>query len=174
MKLRRFLKTASVVLVVVVLSFAVAVATNDSETVQADVRKLLAAMSNYDVDTIISFTNAEILEHMGGEAKMRAALVLMFVEMKTTDISLDKVSFPVDPTFLSGNTNEYAIIPTDSLMTFDGQQIHSVNFLLGVRPRNEEKWTYLQGSSVTDEILDALFPDFPEDTPFPEVSMEPI
>ena len=146
----------------------------EARAVQEDVRKISSAVYKSDIDTTISFTHPGILELLGGEAKARETIAAAFAQFRTTGIKVESLDFPQAPDFVPGVTDDYVIVPTKTIMSANGQRVLSMNFQFGIRPKSGSKWTYMEGSRVTTEVLEALFPDFPVDYTFPAVSRERI
>jgi hypothetical protein len=141
---------------------------------ESDVRGLVAAVYSQDIDTILSLTHPVVTEFMGGEEGARKVLAGVLAHMQSVGISLESIRFPQQPLFISGQYNEYVIVTTESIMVGQGKTLRSVNFQFGARPRGSTRWTYIEGSRVSKELLQKFFPDFPTDFAFPRVSREVI
>ncbi len=88
--------------------------------------------------------------------------------LQTGDVELELLTFPEDPTFVSGAEHDFVLVPTLSAYRIGGQRIESRAFLLGIKPRGGGKWTYVDGEQFEDENVQQLFPDFPMDQPLPD------
>jgi len=142
------------------------------EVVQADARKMLGALYRSDANTLISYTYPPILAAMGGEPKVREGLEGMFTQLRASGLKLESLKFPRSPDFVACSSNDYVIVHTESVVSATGMKARSVNFQYGIRPKGSKRWTYVEGSRLTTQMLDTFFPDFPSGYEFPKVSRE--
>lgn len=141
---------------------------SQTEQVQQDVTALVRAGYEGDVETMLRFTHPALVERLGGPSAARAAMERVLGEAERVDVELESFSFPRAPEFLDGRERRFAVVPTLSVIRRgDGQRLESLNFLLGVRERRAERWSYVEGSMIDPRNVRALFPDFPEGYAFP-------
>lgn len=144
--------------------------TNEAKTarVQKDVRRMVAAAYEGDVETIIDFTHPKILQMMGGVATARTAMQEIFDKGASLGLKLDEMTFPSEPTFLRGSDNEFVIVPTLSKITAKSKRAESLNYQFGARRIGRTDWKYVEGSRVNKDNVNKFFPDFPKDYEFPQ------
>ena len=140
--------------------------------VQNQVRRLVNAVYTADVETAMSFTHPEIVAMTGGDAAARTALGETFLQIEEAGLQLERIYFPSDPVFLDGEVNEYVVAPTAYFVKSGERTMHSISYQLGSRPKGTEKWVFVEGSRVTPELMDQVFPDFPSDFELPQVRRE--
>lgn len=148
---------------VIMVSMAIASEVEPSRefsSVQDDVRRIVVAVYGSDVDATMSFTYPAIIAILGGESEARKRLAKAFAMVQSIELKLESFEFPSDPIFVAGEVNDYVIVPTRSIVSARGLRIRSVNFQFGVRSKRNGRGTYVEGSRVTRELLDAQFPDF--------------
>ena len=141
-----------------------------SKAVQADVKEIIDAVYDADVDVILEHTHPVIIDSMGGKEKAEEFLETSLKKTKADGLKVEDFSFPADPIFVEGKENEYVIVPTKLAIVMGKEKIESVNFQFGTRKAGDEKWVYLEGSRINSQVLSKLFPDFPPDYKFPEIS----
>lgn len=142
-------------------------ASDETARVQADVRAILNAAYEADVDTMVRYTPPAILEGMGGEAQARAAIEQSLRGVAERGMKLASLTFPEAPTFLKGTERRFVVVPTLSVIEAAGQKVESLNYQLGVLEPKAEAWTYVEGSRINKDNVRLLFPDFPADYTFP-------
>jgi hypothetical protein len=59
-------------------------------------------------------------------------------------------------------------------MTLPAGGVETTSFQLGVLENGSTEWKYLDISKFDRQMLKEWFPDFPEETTFPEVSMKQL
>lgn len=141
----------------------------DLEPVQQDVKELNAAIYRGDIDAILRFTHPKAIEMLGGQDAARAALEQGLLPALEAGMTLETLTFPSPPEYLRGQDRRFVIVPTLSVMSFQGERIESLNFQFGVLESGIQGWSYLEGSRVNKENVQSLFPDFPADYTFPEI-----
>jgi hypothetical protein len=139
----------------------------DEARVQEDVRAILNAAYEGDVDTMLRFTHPAILEGLGGEAQARSALEQSIQVVKERGMKLASLTFPEAPRFIDGSERRFAVVPTLSVVEAGDQRLESLNYQLGVLERGASAWTYVEGSRINKDNVRILFPDFPPDYSFP-------
>ena len=164
------LKRMLVVLASVVSLGAGATVEQDAEAkrVQEDVKAIANALYAGDVDTVLRFTLPMIIEAQGGMEKTRATLQPVLDKFKSVNMKLESLTFPKPPEFLQDGDRRFAIVPTLSVISGNGQKVESLNFQLGVLEKGSTQWHYVEGSRVNAENVQILFPGFPKDYKFPE------
>lgn len=150
--------------------------TNEAKVarVQKDVRRMVDAAYEGDVETIIDFTHPRILQMMGGVPSARQALEETFKKTSALGMKLDEMKFPTEPTFLRGSENEFVIVPTLSIVAANSQRAESLNYQFGARKIGSADWKYVEGSRVNKDNVNKFFPDFPKDYEFPQIYRKKI
>jgi hypothetical protein len=143
-------------------------ALSGKDQVQNDVRKLMDAAYNRNVDVVLRYTHPKIIHQMGGVAKAKDTLKVIFSRLP--EMKLVSLTFPKEPTFLKTESHVFAIIPTTAVVEAQGQQIESVNFQFGIRDIKGTKWSYIEGSTINQNNVRTFFTDFPADYKFPATS----
>ncbi len=138
------------------------------ETVQSDVRRIVNAAFEGDIDVMLGYTHPAIINAMGGRIAARRTIDGVIQSVQALNMTLESLSFPAYPIFVLGEDFRYVIVPTMSLISVNEGQLESVNFQFGVQSQKTGAWVYFEGSQLSDEILASLFPDFPTDFVFPE------
>jgi hypothetical protein len=141
---------------------------SDVEIVQSDVRTLLAAVYDSDVDTVLGFTHPKIIERLGGPSKARVELNASLSKVNSVGMKVESLTFPDAPTFFKTDANECVIVPTLSIISANGQRIESLNYQLGSREIGTSKWVYIEGSRISQKNVRDFIPDFPTDYEFPK------
>lgn len=141
---------------------------SDDDLVQRDVRKMVNAVYQSDVDIALSYTHPKIIDLMGGTGQARSALETAFSKFQTLNMKLESLAFPEAPTFLKTDVNRFVIVPTKSIILANGQRLESLNYQFGIQEHGTNTWKYIEGSRINNQNVRSLFPDFPSDYDFPE------
>jgi hypothetical protein len=139
----------------------------DNDRVQADARKMVIAVYQADIDTVIDYTHPKIIDMMGGMSQARSTLETAFSQFRSLNMKLESLSFPDAPTFLRTDVNDFVIVPTLSTIVANGQRVESLNYQFGNRKKGTTDWKYIEGSRINKENVRSFFPDFPADYEFP-------
>ena len=138
--------------------------------VQKDNRDLQAAVYGGNVDTVLRYAYPAIIDSMGGYGAARVTLAKSLGQIQQMGMQLKIMEFPAPPDFVPGRNRLFAVVPTRSIIAAGNDTVESFDFQLGIQDPDTGKWTYFEGSSVTDDIRQTLFPDFPAAYEFPTVS----
>ena len=139
----------------------------DAGRVQQNVKMLIDALYNAEVETVIRYTHPTIIAMQGGVESTRKAIRDLVVKMKSAGMRVESLTFPKPPEFLEGGGRRFAVVPTLSIISGNGQRSESLNFQLGVLDPGSTEWTYVEGSRLTKENVQTLFPGFPASYEFP-------
>ena len=171
-------KIRSAVLLCVVGSLVLSVPSNstgadkkaksDAEIVQTDVTNFLKAFHSGDVDTVVGYTHPLIIEKLGGMEMTKSAMKRVHATLKSIEMKVDSMKFPAEPTFLKTEKHTFAIVPTITIFSTKGRRVESLNYQFGIRSVGEKKWTYMEGSRISQKNVRSFFPDFPSDYEFPK------
>lgn len=139
----------------------------DTARVQQDVRALNDALYGGGVDTIIRYTHPNVIAMLGGTQSARKMVQEAVAFIKSTGLRVESLTFPKPPDFLEAGGRRFAVVPTLSILSANGERLESLNFQLGILEPNSTDWTYVEGSRLTKENVQVLFPGFPADYQFP-------
>ncbi len=145
----------------------------NAERLQADLRTLKDATVAGDVATVIRYMHPKLIEMAGGEQAYAKVFDDTFSGMQEAKVTIS-ISFPADPQFVQTKERLYAIVPQKVVMTVPAGGIETTSFQLGVLENGNTEWKYLDVSKFDRQMLKELFPDFPEDYTFPEVTMKQL
>ncbi len=138
------------------------------EAVHDDVNTLVLALEKEDFAAILDLTHPKIMEKAGGRPALEAALRTAYAQCKKIGMKIKMAEFPAPPTFHKGTQNEFVIVPTRTMIALMGKNIDSSQYQLGIRKIGEPKWAYVDGTTLTKELILLLFPDFPKDLELPK------
>src|SRR5262245_43243357 len=139
----------------------------DTARVQQDVKALNDALYGGDVDTVIRYTHPSVIAMLGGMQSAREMVQAAVQFIKSTGLRVESLTFPRPPDFLEAGGRRFAVIPTLSILSANRERLESLNFQLGVLEPNSTEWTYVEGSRLTKENVQVLFPGFPATYQFP-------
>jgi hypothetical protein len=148
----------------------------DPEKVQADVQRMHDAIygEELDVETLLELTYPPIIQSLGGHEKARTALTEGLTEIRSSGIEVEVLEFPAEPEFIPGTTRDFVIVPTRTVFRSGDRRAESGNFQFGIRLSGQRRWTYVEGSRLTPEVMKQLFPEFPPHVQLPETYRRPI
>jgi hypothetical protein len=149
---------------------------NDVQTVQADIFHIQKAIDTGNADALIAYTYPKIIEGMGGVSYAKSLMLNEFAKFKALGMTNESFVFPEEPTFLKSGRHYFAIVPTKKIIIIKGERIESFDFQLGIWPMENPKWTYIQGSQISKNliILNSWLPDFPTNYQFPSISRKKL
>jgi hypothetical protein len=140
----------------------------EAQLVQTDVKRMVESLYDLDIDTLLDFTHPRIIDMLGGKVAARKSLLTNLDAIRSKGMKLQSLQFPSTPVFLKGQTNEFTIVPTISVISFaDSSRVESLNYQLGARPIGGKRWTYVEGSRMNERTAPLLFADFPSGFEFP-------
>jgi hypothetical protein len=139
----------------------------DAARVQQDVRTLIHALYNADVDTVVRYTHPTIIAMQGGVQGTRRAVQNVVLKLKSAGMRVESLTFPKPPEFLEGAGRRFAVVPTLSIISANAERFESLNFQLGILEPGSTEWTYVEGSRITRQNVQSLFPGFPATYEFP-------
>lgn len=142
----------------------------DPAEVQRDVKKLVAALYAGDVDTVVAYTHPAVLVKLGGAARVHDAVAEVVKGLQQRGAKLESLTFPKPPEFLHADERAFAIVPTLTVFSIDGQRVESTNFQFGVIEPGADHWTYIDGARVESTDVPRLFAGFPLSYRFPPVT----
>lgn len=145
-----------------------------SKIVQSETRQVAGAVYEKDVKTVLSFTHPKVIEALGGMAAAETTLRNTFSKMSEINMKMESFEFPADPIFIKGSVHQFALIPTKAQYSVQGQKAESLNYQFGVRALDATSWKYIEGSQVNAGNVKNLFPDFPDNIKFPEISRKKL
>jgi hypothetical protein len=123
--------------------------------------------NNADVETVMRYTHPSVIAMLGGKQSARKMVQDAVLFIKSTGLRVESLTFPRPPDVLEAGGRRFAVIPTLSILSTNGQRRESLNFQLGVLEPNSTDWTYVEGSRLTKENVQSLFPGFPASYRFP-------
>ena len=134
---------------------------------QEDVRTMLRAVDEGDVETTLRFTHPKVVQLLGGRDGARLTLQRVAATLKESETRRESLSFPSPPTCLSAGGHRFSIVPTLAVISVKDVRFESLNYQFGVAEPGESVWTYIEGSRVNSNTVHVLFPEFPKGYEFP-------
>lgn len=148
------------------------------QKVHEDVRKMIQAVNERNVDVALEFTWPDALKKLGGVKVIKEGLKVAYVEFDKLNLKFTDVSFPKDPQFFKMGSRYFVIVYADTALSMsrNNQPIKmlSSSFFLGIRNTEKEEWKYLDGVKINSKTVRGFFPEFPENYKFPKPVMKPV
>lgn len=138
-----------------------------AKQVQRDVERIVLGLYRGDVDEVMSYTHPAVLEGLGGTEAAKRALMDAAAQLQARGMKVESLTFPQPPEFFDGGGRRFVYVPTLTIISAGGRRVESLNFQLGVLERNAPGWKYLEGSRMTSQLVQKLFPGYPAERPFP-------
>lgn len=143
----------------------------DAKQVQQDVRQIMTATFEGDVDTIVSFTHDHVLGIVDDPELIREAMEGVMAKLHKSGVKLEEFDFTEEPHFLESAQSHFVVVPTRTIMTIDGNRVGAIGYQFGEKKKSETKWKYIEGRRVNEQTVQEMFPEFPSDYQFPESEM---
>jgi hypothetical protein len=149
-------------------SYVVGIINPDAAAVQRDIEAANRSLYSGDVDGVLRYTHPTILQMLGGPEKARQTLAKIVEDLEAQQMKVESFSFPEPPQFFEGGGRRFVYVPTLMVINAKDVRVESLNFQLGVLEPAASDWKYVEGSRMTPENVQQLFPGFPKDKPFPK------
>jgi hypothetical protein len=141
---------------------------DEATIVQNDVRTVLNAGFQNDVDTMLRYTHPQVIVGLGGPEKARETFQKMLREVGQNGMKLESLSFPSPPTFLRSAQRRFVLVPTASIIEFGARRVEDLGYQLGILEPGSTEWTFVDGARISKDNARILFPDFPLDIELPK------
>lgn len=134
-----------------------------------DINAMFAQFENGDASGLLEKTHDSIYSLVGGKDSYKQVMedsVKQIMDMGIKFISADLK----DPTKLySAGDEEVCFVPRISVMEANGIKIQSTGFMIAIREKGAEQWTYLDGSGLRNNqaLLWQLLPALERDIDLP-------
>lgn len=119
------------------------------------------------MDTAFRYTHPTILRLLGGPEQARGVLTQAVAQIAKAEMKIESFSFPKPPQFFEGGGRRFVFVPTLMIISAKGTRVESLNFQLGILEPGTQEWKYVEGSRLTPENVQNLFPGFSKDRPLP-------
>ncbi len=139
------------------------------QQVQSDVRELLNATYDGEVDTVLRLSHPVVIDALGGKVEARKTLSEAMGRLKNYSLKIEVFEFPAEPQFVDGDQRSYAVVPTRLVVSAGDKKIDSQNFQVGVKQAGDDAWKYVEGPKFK-QYRSEHFSDFPADFDYPEIS----
>ncbi|RCS46035.1 hypothetical protein DTL42_16230 [Bremerella cremea] len=143
----------------------------DPQQVQQDLRRVMAATFEGDVDTLLGLTHEKVLEVVDDPEVAREAMRGVLATFQENNVSMDVLEFTTEPYFLESEKSHFVVIPIRMVLTIDEKKVEAIGYEFGQKKKTESEWKYIAGKKVNPQTVGNLFPDFPSDFKFPEMRM---
>jgi hypothetical protein len=138
--------------------------------VQKDVLRIVNALHEGDIETLLRFSHPRMVELAGGEKSLRPALEAFVRHLQGLGMRLESFTFPQPPQFFEGDGRRYATIPTLSIVSSKtGVKAESLNFQFGILENGASEWKYVEGSRMNEQVGRLMFGSFPAAIKFPQI-----
>ena len=155
-------------LITAVLAFfaiTAGVRADDDADIDQDLTKIEKATSDRDYETLINMMYTPVVQAGGGHD----ALVS---EAKALGDQIDQSSMKsVKPyRHFSGQQNDYALIPTDTIIEMGGTKNEITSAELAIRPHGSNQWQFVDTGAMNPQVRAMFFSDIPADIELPQRS----
>ena len=141
---------------------------SEQERVRDAARRHVEAYRTQDWARVLRRTWPPLVEEMGGH---REALAAMEAAAKEADRAYSIVQFTVPPMseFYFGDDRMFAVVPVALRTLRNNVLVDVTTFQLGILPRGERTWTFVDGGMFPPDRLVEMFPDLPPGARLPRV-----
>ena len=138
--------------------------------VQKDVRLIIDALHEGDIDTLLRYSHPRMIELAGGEKVLRPAVEAIVRHTRGLGMRVESFTFPQPPQFFEGGGRRYVTVPTLSTISFkNGTRAESLNFQFGILENGASEWKYVEGSRMNEQVGRLMFGNFPAEIKFPQI-----
>lgn len=143
------------------------------EVVQAKVKEFYDATVAQDIDKLVALMPPRAITLVGGESILRDELEKAMANIRSTEMTYSDFVYPENVVFQEGDINEYALVPVevtiDTVAAGKKQRMKLKTYHLCVHKIKAKEWFCLDGTTLTRDVVDKFFPDFPSKLSLPKV-----
>ncbi len=131
------------------------------------------AKSSYekgDFDTLLSLTHPKAIEIFGGQENMKKVITAAMERHKELKLSFESAQYGKITAPVTSKDNIFCFLPTDTIMKVGDKRVHSISYMIAIKPIAGGDWKLLDGSGLRNDktLINLFFPDFPADAQLPE------
>ena len=129
-----------------------------------------AALLAGNYGTVLDLTYPAIVEIMGGREEALGVIEKQMTVIREKGISLTSYKVGDPSEIKAGGSELFAAIPTTLEMKAPQTKIVAHSYLVAVSSDQGKSWFYADGSNLTPELMNTVFPKFPKELKLPEKS----
>jgi len=138
------------------------------EDVERELRSYISAVFRADMGPIMKHTHERVIAMVGDEATFRAEIEGVFEQGKNAGVKLVSADFGKELDYFAGGENEFFLIETTIVVKVGDKESANPGHQLGVKKKADKVWKYIDCSSLTTELAQEWFSDFPKDKKIPK------
>jgi hypothetical protein len=136
--------------------------------VQKLAERVAGAVVNGEYDKIVDLTHPKVVEKNGGRQKMVATMKAGMEAMKAKGVSFRLVRVEAPTVFVKGGSDLFTVVPTVLELKGPKATITQKGFLIGVSGNRGKKWTFIDGTHISRDMLKTFIAHFPAKLDLPK------
>jgi hypothetical protein len=121
---------------------------------------LAKAMISGNFGKIAYYTYPKIVEYMGGEDRMTAAIEDGMKQMERQGIKFSSVTIGEPQEIFQAGDELHCLVPQVIVMINGSGRVTNNSYLLAISNTNGESWYFIDTAQLTNEKAKELFPEF--------------
>ncbi|WP_298883068.1 hypothetical protein [uncultured Polaribacter sp.] len=136
-----------------------------------DAKKTAKATLNSDYKTVVKHTFLPVIKIMGGKEKALEMISKSMISMKNQGFEF-KVADVISVSEIVNEQNQYrCFIKNNYVMNFNGEEITSVSYLLGIYNESKKYWTFIEAKQLANPAMSQVLPNFKTKLIIPQGTM---
>lgn len=141
------------------------------DEVLRDAKKTAKATLNSDFKTVVKHTFLPVIKIMGGKEKALEMISKSMISMKNQGFEF-KVADVISVSEIVNEQNQYrCFIKNNYVMNFNGEEITSVSYLLGIYNESKKYWTFIEAKQLANPAMSQVLPNFKTKLIIPQGTM---
>jgi hypothetical protein len=144
------------------------------EKVQSDIRKIMAAVQAGDASTVVNMTHPSLVKSVGGKAELQKMTLDALAQIKEANVKFLSNEVGAPSRIYTAGPEEASLVPTTAMMEVSGRKVKSTGFMVAIRKKNTNDWSYVDGAGFQDmpNLLEVLLPQIEKGVPLPPSKTE--
>jgi hypothetical protein len=155
-------------------AFAADLKPEEVAKVQSDVRRIMTAVQTGDAATVVNMSHPALVQAVGGKAELEKMTRDALGQIAEANIKFLSTEVGTPSRTYSAPKEEASLIPTVAMMEVKGQKVKSTGFMVAIRQKNTNDWSYVDGAGFEDvpNLLEVLLPGIEKGVTLPPVKTE--
>jgi hypothetical protein len=142
-------------------------ASDATDAIKTQAEEVSQAVIKGDFKKLADMTHPKIVSQLGGKEQLIDASEKAMQSMKSLGFELKGISVGTALEPVESNKELYSVIPFSISLTKIKEEITRESFYIAVSSDKGKKWTFLDGSQLSETNIKQVLPDFPSDLKLP-------
>lgn len=174
--LRRLLLSPLLGLLLVPAAAAATLSRQEADIVRAEVQYLTSSFERGDPEPLIQKSHPSLARMAGGQEVFALGVRRAVEQLRASGVQFLSVELGRPGATYDAGQEELCFVPRTTVFDVQGQRMRSTTFMVAVRTRGSDQWSYLEGAGLRrrPEMLQSLFPELEPGVVLPPNTVETI